>query len=275
MRHLAGKVAVITGGGSGLGLAMAHAFAAEGMALVLADIDEEALEAAAEAVDAEVMTYVADVTSYDYMVGLAAASISRFGHVNLLCNNAGVAGFGGVLDMTLDEFRWVIDVDLMGVLHGIKAFLPHMMTHGDAHIVNTASVSGLLTQPGMSAYNAAKFGVVALSESVFYELQLLKSSVGISVLAPAWVQTRIFEADRYRPGATSPQGEIAEIVRPAMVELASNARLTADDVAVKVVEGVKANHFYIVTHKGVLPFIKHRHEDIEMLRNPSVDQGLG
>ena len=221
------------------------------------------------------MTYVADVTSYEYIVGLAAASISRFGQVHVLCNNAGVAGFGGVLDMSIDEFRWVMDVDLMGVLHGIKAFLPHMIEHGEGHIVNTSSVSGLLTQPGMSAYNAAKFGVVALSESVYYELQLLKSSVGVSVLAPAWVQTRIFEAERYRPGTASPQGEIGEIVRPAMVELASNARLTADDVALKVVEGVKANEFYIITHKGVLPFIKHRHEDIELLRNPSVDQGLG
>ncbi len=274
MQELAGKVAVVTGGGSGFGLAMGHKFAAEGMAVVLADIDEGALQTAAAGIDGDVMIQRADVTSFEDMGALAAAAIDRYGRVNVVCNNAGVAGFGGMLEMSVSDWRWVIDVDLMGVVHGVKAFLPHLVEHGDGHIVNTASVSGLLSQPGMSAYNAAKFGVIALSESLFYELQILESTVGVSVLAPAWVQTRIFEADRYRPGAESPEGKVAELVRPMMVKLAERGRLTAADIAAKVVAGVKANQFYILTHKGILPIVKHRHEDIEELRNPSVDQGL-
>jgi len=274
MQQLAGKVAVITGGGSGFGLAMGHRFAAEGMAVVLADIDEAALNEAAAGVAGDVMTHRADVTKVEDMEALAAAAIDHYGRVNVVCNNAGVAGFGGMLEMSVSDWKWVIDVDLMGVVHGVKAFLPHLVEHGDGHIVNTASVSGLLSQPGMSAYNAAKFGVIALSESLFYELQILESSVGVSVLAPAWVQTRIFEADRYRPGAESPEGKVAELVRPMMVKLAERGRLTAEDIAEKVVEGIKGNQFYILPHRGILSIVKHRHEDIEELRNPSVDQGL-
>jgi NAD(P)-dependent dehydrogenase (short-subunit alcohol dehydrogenase family) len=274
MQQLAGKVAVITGGGSGFGLAMGHKFAAEGMAVVLADIDEAALDEAAAGIAGDVMTHRADVTKFEDLEALAAAAIERYDRVNIVCNNAGVAGFGGMLEMSISDWQWVIDVDLMGVVHGVKAFLPHLVDHGDGHIVNTASVAGMLTQPGMSAYNAAKFGVIALSESLFYELELLESTVGVSVLAPAWVQTRIFEADRYRPGAESPEGKVAELVRPLMVKFAERGRLTADDIADNVVEGVKANQFYILPHKGVLSIVKHRHEDIEELRNPSVDQGL-
>ena len=274
MQELAGKVAVITGGGSGFGLAMGHKFAAEGMAVVLADIDEAALQEAAAEIDGEVMTHRADVTKFEDMEALAAAAIDRFEQVNVVCNNAGIAAFGGMLEMSVSDWQWVIDVDLMGVVHGVKAFLPHLVEHGDGHIVNTASVSGFLSQPGMSAYNAAKFGVIALSESLFYELQVLESTVGVSVLAPAWVQTRIFEADRYRPGAESPEGTVAELVRPMMVKLAERGRLTAEDIADRVAEGVKANQFYILPHKGILSIVKHRHEDIEELRNPSVDQGL-
>lgn len=274
MQELAGKVAVVTGGGSGFGLAMGHKFAAEGMAVVLADIDEVALEAAAAGIAGDVMIQRADVTSFEDMEALAAAAIGHYGRVNVVCNNAGVAGFGGMLEMSVSDWQWVIDVDLMGVVHGVKAFLPHLVEHGDGHIVNTASVAGMLTQPGMSAYNAAKFGVIALSESLFYELELLESTVGVSVLAPAWVQTRIFEADRYRPGAESPAGKVAEAVRPMMLKLAERGRLTADDIADSVVAGVKADQFYILPHKGILSIIKQRHEDIEELRNPSVDQGL-
>lgn len=274
MQELAGKVAVITGGGSGFGLAMGHKFAAEGMAVVLADIDEAALQEAAAGIDGEVMTHRADVTKFEDMEALATAAIERFEQVNVVCNNAGIAAFGGMLEMSVSDWQWVIDVDLMGVVHGVKAFLPHLVEHGDGHIVNTASVSGFLSQPGMSAYNAAKFGVIALSESLFYELQVLESTVGVSVLAPAWVQTRIFEADRYRPGAESPEGTVAELVRPMMVKLAERGRLTAEDIADRVAEGVKANQFYILPHKGILSIVKHRHEDIEELRNPSVDQGL-
>lgn len=273
MQQLAGKVAVITGGGSGLGLAMAHKLAAEGMALVLADIDEAALAQAANEVAGEVLTVRTDVTDFGDLEALAAAALARYHRVNLLCNNAGIAAFGGVLEMPVEEYRWVMDVDFMGVLHGIKAFLPHMLEHNDAHIVNTASVSGFLTQPGLSAYNAAKFGVVALSESLQYELEILESPIGVSVLAPAWVRTRIFDTERYDRAATT-MGKVGERVVPAMQALAERGRLTADDVADHVVAGVKENRFYIFTHKGILQFVDHRHQDITEMRNPSVDQGL-
>lgn len=273
MRDLAGKVAVITGAGSGLGLAMAHKFAAANMAIVLADIDEPALERAATEVPADVLAVPCDVTSYPDLQGLAAAAVSRFGRVNVLCNNAGIAAFGGVLEMSVEEYRWVMDVDFMGVLHGVKAFLPHMLEHGDGHIVNTASVSGFLTQPGLSAYNAAKFGVVALSESLLYELEILESPIGVSVLAPAWVRTQIFDTSRYEQPATT-MGKIGERVVPAMQALAARGRLTADDVADQVVAAVRDNQFYVFTHKGILKFIGHRHEDVVQMRNPSVEQGL-
>ena len=166
MEQLAGKVAVITGGGSGLGLAMAKRLAAAGMAIVLADIDESALDEAAAEIPGETTTFRADVTDFDAVAALAAHASERYGRVNLLCNNAGIAAFGGVLEMSPEQYRWVLDVDFMGVLNGVKAFLPGMLEHDDAHILNTASVSGFLTQPGLSAYNAAKFAVVALSESL-------------------------------------------------------------------------------------------------------------
>lgn len=273
MEQLAGKVAVITGGGSGLGLALAHRLAREGTALVLADIDEAALGAAAAALDTDVLVVGTDVTSYEQVEALAAASIERFGRVNLLFNNAGIAAFGGFLEMDLDEYRWVMDVDFWGVLHGIKAFLPHMLDHGDAHIVNTASVSGFLTQPGLSAYNAAKFGVVAMSESLVYELDILESPIGVSVLSPAWVKTRIFDRDRYEQAANA-GGIVAARVVPAMEALAERGRLTADDVADITVEAIKENRFYIFPHKGILKFVDHRHTDIVEMRNPSVEQGL-
>lgn len=273
MKKLAGKVAVVTGGGSGLGLAMAHRFAAEGMAVVLADIDEAALAGAESAVAAEVLTVRTDVTKFADLEALAAATLDRFGQVNVLCNNAGIASFGGILEMSLEEYRWVLDVDLMGVVHGIKAFLPQMLEHGDGHILNTASVSGFLPQPGLSAYNAAKFGVVAISESLVYELEILESPIGVSVLAPAWVRTRIFDTERYEQ-AEATMGKIGERVVPAMQALAERGRLTADDVAGIAVDGIKENRFYIFPHKGILRFVGHRHEDIAEMRNPSVDQGL-
>lgn len=273
MNELAGKVAVITGAASGLGLAMAEQLAAEGMALVLADIDEERLADAAAAIDTDVLAVRTDVTNFDDVAALASASIERFERVNVLCNNAGIAAFGGVLEMTLEEYRWVIDVDFMGVLHGIKAFLPHMLEHDDGHILNTASVSGFLTQPGLSAYNVAKFGVVALSESLVYELDILESSIGVSVLSPAWVRTRIFDTERYEQAALT-SGKVGERVVPAMRALAEQGRLTAEDVAERAVEGIKESRFYIFPHKGILKFVGHRHQDIVEMRNPSVDQGL-
>ena len=204
MEELSGKVAVITGGASGIGLAMAHRFGAEGMAVAVADIEPDALDAAGvELRDAgvEVLTLPTDVTSPEQVQALAAAVIDHFGKVHVVCNNAGVGVFGGVTETSLEGFAWVVDVNFWGVLYGIRAFLPHLQAAGEGHIVNTASVSGLLTQPGAAAYNVSKFGVVALSEALYYELEMTSSPVGVTVVCPGTVDTNIFDSARNRPAA--------------------------------------------------------------------------
>lgn len=278
MHDLTGKVAVITGGAGGIGMAMAKRFAAEGMAIVLADIEAGSLESASAelaAAGAEVIGVVTDVTDADSVAALAAATYARYGAAHVLCNNAGVGPAGTVLDMPLEDFHWIIDVNLYGVLHGIKAFLPAMIDQGEGHIVNTASVAGLLTQPAMSAYNVSKHGVVVLSESLFYELQMMEVPVGVSVVCPAWVPTRIVESERNRPGgATIPTGPITDRVRASATRFMEASHRTVDEVADAVLDAIVEDRFYVITHPGIGPFIERRHEDIRLGRNPSVEQGL-
>lgn len=278
MHDLTGKVAVITGGAGGIGMAMARRFAAESMAIVLADIEAGPLESAAAELasdGAEVIGVVTDVTNADSVAALAEATYARYGAAHVLCNNAGVGPAGTVLDMPLEDFHWIIDVNLYGVLHGIKAFLPAMIDQDEGHIVNTASVAGLLTQPAMSAYNISKHGVVVLSESLFYELQMMGVSVGVSVVCPAWVPTRIVESERNRPGgATLPTGPITDRVRASAQRFMEASHRTVDEVADAVFDAVVEDRFYVITHPGIGPFIERRHEDIRLGRNPSVEQGL-
>lgn len=278
MHDLTGKVAVITGGAGGIGMAMAKRFAAEGMAIVLADIEAGSLESASAelaADGAEVIGVVTDVTDADSVAALAGATYARYGAAHVLCNNAGVGPAGTVLDMPLEDFHWIIDVNLYGVLHGIKAFLPAMIDQGEGHIVNTASVAGLLTQPAMSAYNVSKHGVVVLSESLFYELQMMEVPVGVSVVCPAWVPTRIVESERNRPGgATIPTGPITDRVRASATRFMEASHRTVDEVADAVLDAIVEDRFYVITHPGIGPFIERRHEDIRLGRNPSVEQGL-
>jgi NAD(P)-dependent dehydrogenase (short-subunit alcohol dehydrogenase family) len=277
VKDLKGRVAVITGAGGGFGLAMARGFAAEGMSIVAADVDAAALESAVDELASsgvEVIGVPTDVTDYDSVEALAATSLDRFGQVDVVCNNAGVAAPGGLLETGMDAFRWVLDVNLYGVVHGIKAFVPHMVERDAGHVVNTASVSGLLSQPGLAAYNVSKFGVVALSESLFYELDMLESAVGVSVVCPAWTPTRILEPERLLPiGVEVPAGPVTERVRAGSQRLMDASRRSADDVAASVVAAVKENRFYVLTHRGILSFVRRRHEDIELARNPSVPHG--
>ena len=278
MDDLTGRVAVVTGGASGIGLAMAERFGAEGMSVVLADIEEGPLGEAAAGLEERgvpVLAWRTDVASFEDVTALAAATLDRFGAAHVICNNAGVGPPGGVAEMSIADYRWIIDVNFWGVLHGIKAFLPHLLESDEGHIVNTASVSGLLTQPGLSAYNVSKFGVVALSESLFYELGMLDSSVGVSVVCPAWVRTRIHDSERNRPAeASSAAGPITDRVRAAAAKLTGSSHRLPEDVAAIVVDAIRTKTFYALTHKGILPFVHERHQDIELLRNPSVEQGL-
>jgi NAD(P)-dependent dehydrogenase (short-subunit alcohol dehydrogenase family) len=255
--ELGGRVAVITGAASGIGLAMAHRFAAEGMKLVLADIERPVLQHAAEelaALGVDVAAVPTDTSVEDEVNALAAVANERFGDVHLLCNNAGVGSRGlPVAELPLRDFEWVIGVNLFGVIHGLRAFLPAMRANDVGHIVNTASVSGLYHLPRMAPYNASKAAVVALSETLKFELDAEGSHVGVSVLCPAWVRTNISTSDRNRPERfsytldTDQMTQLAEYKAKRRTQLATIAREPAE-IADQVCDAVKANRFYVLTH---------------------------
>ena len=247
MKTFRDRVAVVTGGASGIGRALAERFAADGMKVVLADVEEEPLAATARemtAAGANVLAVRTDVAKAADVEALAERAWSAYGAVHVLCNNAGVGGGGLSWECSLAEWEWVLGVNLWGVIHGVRTFVPRMLAGGDeGHVVNTASVAGLSTAPGMGSYNVSKFGVVALSEVMHHELTLLGAKLRVSVLCPAWVNTRIADADRNRPaeaaanGASNPAFEaMRDAVRNAgrlaglKVERIVNENLLAADV---------------------------------------------
>jgi NAD(P)-dependent dehydrogenase (short-subunit alcohol dehydrogenase family) len=248
MDDLDGKVAVVTGAASGIGLALARRAAAGGMKVVLADIEPDALATAAAGLpaSAEPVTVVADVSKAEQVEAIRAAALDAFGTVHLVCNNAGVGTGGAIEEVSVEDWEWVLGVDLWSVIHGIRTFLPLLKEQGEGHIVNTASVAGLFSAPFMGPYNAAKYGVVAISETLFNELALAQSPVGVSVLCPSWVKTRIAESARNRPGGLGdPEGAAA------LTEVVTNfvsSGLDPADVADEVFAAVAARRFWIVTH---------------------------
>jgi NAD(P)-dependent dehydrogenase (short-subunit alcohol dehydrogenase family) len=257
---LAGRVAVITGGASGIGLAMAQRFADEGMKLVLADIERPVLQQAGEALRGEgvdVLTVPTDVSLETDVSALAAAALEHFGDVHLLCNNAGVGSRGlPIADLPLQDFEWVLAVNLFGVIHGLRAFLPHMRVNDVGHIVNTASSSGLYYLPRMGPYNASKAAVVALSETLHFELAAAGSNVGVSVLCPSWVRTNISTADRNRPERFAYTLDTDQMTQ--VTEYKTRRRrlrsIAADpsEIADQVCKAVQANRFYVLTHSASL-----------------------
>src|SRR5713101_5072488 len=209
MRELAGKTAFVTGGASGIGFALGAAFAQAGMKVMLADIETAALAEAVEGLHdfgPNVGCVACDVADPTSVERAAKASYQAFGNVHVVCNNAGVAAAGGIDNISLDNWRWVLDVNLMGVLHGIRTFLPHIRAHGEGgHVVNTASMAGMNSGLGFSPYTATKFAVVAMSEGL--SAQLKPHGIGVSVLCPSYVRTGIGESGRNRPvryGRTQP-----------------------------------------------------------------------
>ena len=246
MENLEGRVAVITGAASGIGLAMAHRFAAEGMKLVLADVEVPALEGAVAGLPAgtDAVSIRCDVSSGEQVDALRDFALESFGAVHLVCNNAGVGSGGAMTELDLTDWEWVLGVNLWGVIHGVRAFLPLLVEQGEGHIVNTASVAGLFAAPYMGAYNVSKYGVVALSETLFNELAMAHPNVGVSVLCPSWVRTNIATATRNHPaGEPVDAGAIAEVI-----ETFISRGIDPADVADQVAEAVKVRRFYIITH---------------------------
>ncbi len=205
MREFDGRVAVVTGGASGIGFSLASAFAAEGMKIVLGDIEVPALDEAVgklEATGAQVIGVVTDVSDAAQVQALADAAVERFGAIHIACNNAGVGGGGLSWEAPEAMWEWVFGVNFWGVVHGMRAFVPILMQQPQAHVVNTASVAGVVAGPFMAPYNASKHAVVAISETLHHEMAMMAPQVKVSVLCPGWVRTRIADSARNRPAGT-------------------------------------------------------------------------
>jgi NAD(P)-dependent dehydrogenase (short-subunit alcohol dehydrogenase family) len=269
MTELKGKAAAVTGAASGLGRAMALAFAGEGMHLALADVDEKGLQEVLHAVKAK------GVNAYSMRVDVSKQSdvdafAAKIGKIHVVCNNAGVSPLGAVWENSLADWHWILGVNLWGVIHGVRAFVPRLIEQNEGHVVNTASVAGLISPPGMGAYNVTKHAVVTLSESLYHDLRSRGSAVGVSVLCPAYVPTGIADSERNRPkefesGVKSKQ----TLAREAMLKKAvASGKLSADDVAQAVVAAVKQDRFYVLTHPRIKGAIRARMEDILEERAP-------
>lgn len=251
MQELRGRVAVVTGAASGMGLALARRFAAEGMKLALADVEGPALDAAAKELaegGAEVLARRTDVSRWEDVDALAGETFDRFGTAHVIINNAGVVTAGPVEELTLDDWDWVLGVNLWGAIHGVKAFLPRLLEQNEGHMLATSSTAGLVASPSIGPYNVSKFGVVALMETVARDVQLRGASVGVSVLCPGEVATRIAEAERNRPSGSEHAESDAEKSFYASAGPIVAKGLDPAQVADLVVGAVRANRFWILTH---------------------------
>src|SRR5213595_3004382 len=249
MKMLEGKVAAVTGAASGLGRAMALAFAGEGMHAALADVDELGLKSTLNEVQSRGVRAFAmqvDVSRYQEVESFCSKAIAQFGATHVVCNNAGVSPLGAVWENTLADWQWILGVNLWGVIHGVRAFVPRLLAQGEGHVVNTASVAGLISPPGMGAYNVTKHAVVALSESLYHDLRMQNSPVGVSVLCPAYVPTGISNSERNRPKelANPALSEQQKALKETLKKAVSSGKLSADDVARAVVAAVKEERFY-------------------------------
>jgi NAD(P)-dependent dehydrogenase (short-subunit alcohol dehydrogenase family) len=271
MEDLQGKVAVITGGASGIGRAVADRVAADGMKIVLGDIEEGPLK---EAVDdltsrgAEALGVVTDVSDAASVRALRDRALDRFGAVHLVHNNAGIGLGGPIWEVTEEDWRWIMGVNLWGVIHGVATFVPVLLEQGEGHVVNTASIAGLIAAPFLGPYNATKQAVVAISETLFKDLQAVGAPIGVSVLCPGFVRTRIAESERNRPqwapdraapGSTELRGAVQNMV---------DGGIAPEAVADQVVDAVRTNTFYILTHPELDGAVTARFDDILQRRPP-------
>ena len=273
MRELKGRTAVVTGAGSGIGRELALACAREGMGVMLADIDDAGMRetgAAIEALGVRVESIRCDVSNPLEVEALAARAWERFGAVHLLFNNAGVAVAGPAWTATLEDWKWTLGINLMGVVHGVRSFVPRMLAQGgECHVVNTASVAGLVDIPGSAVYCVSKHGVVALSECLHHDLRVAKANVGVSVLCPAYVNTGIGDSARNRPSELAATNPLAAPYEAAVRQALLHGKISATDVARATIEAVKAGRFYILTHEKIKGAIEARMRDILEDRTPT------
>ena len=270
---LNGKVAVVTGGASGIGKGIARRLAAEGAQVIIADIQRDAMEAAAAEIGA--LGVLTDVSDPESVADLARAAVEAFGTVHVVCNNAGIGPLAPVADLTLDDWRWMLGVNLWGVIHGVHAFLPMLKANREGgHIVNTASMAGLVAGPRLGAYAAAKYGVVGLTEVLAAELAADGSRVGASVLCPGTVHTNIGTSSRNRPDGLPDAG-----FKDVDIELEDNPRyrwIYPDEAGAVVVRAIKRGDLYALTHPDWYPMVAERHAAIaEAFREQAAEAGLG
>lgn len=276
MKRFKDKVAVITGAASGIGRSLAFRAVLEGMKVVLADVDEQSLNKTGrelQAIGGNILTIRTDVSKSPEVEALAQKTLEVFGGVDLLCNNAGVASGNTIWESSLSDWEWVLSVNLWGVIHGIHVFTPIMIAQNrKCHIVNTASIAGLVSPPHQGIYNVTKYGVVALSECLYQELIQCKAKINVSVLCPAYVRTRIMSSERNRPVGNK---AIQHIATPAeeeavwqSLEAAKYSILSPDQIADQVFEAIRAERFYILTHPESKTWVKSRMESILEGKNP-------
>jgi NAD(P)-dependent dehydrogenase (short-subunit alcohol dehydrogenase family) len=275
MKTFAGRVAVVTGAGGGLGRELALRFAREGMKVALADVDGAALaktEAELKAAGTAAVAVCGDVSNGADVEALAARTLDAFGAVHIVCNNAGIAPLGVVWENTVADWQWTLGVNLWGVIHGVRVFTPILIRQDDeGHIVNTASVAGLIAPPGMGMYNVSKHAVVALTETLHHDLAARGTKVKCSVLCPAYFPSGIAGSERSRPAALREvRDKTAEdLAREAnMRKAVQSGRLSAADIANRVLEAVRDERFYVLTHPRILPAVEARMRDILEGRNP-------
>ena len=277
MDELQGRVAVITGGASGMGLAFAHRFAAAGMKVVLGDIEGPALDAAVAGLreeGAEVLGVRCDVSDADSVHALAAATEEAFGAAHVICLNAGVAGSGALHEQSLADWQWILGVNLMGVAHGISAFLPGLIERDEGHVVVTASVAGHTAYPGLGIYSATKHAASVIAETLYNELTSSGSKVGATALCPGFVDTGIFDSARNRPEHltdTLPDLDTDEdrATREAFLEMIASEALKPDAVADLVHDAILDGTFWVFTDDRHVENITNRHAEIAGRRNPT------
>jgi NAD(P)-dependent dehydrogenase (short-subunit alcohol dehydrogenase family) len=278
MERFDGRVAVVTGGASGIGLALAQRLGAEGMKVVIADVEAAALESAERELSGagvEALGVRTDVADAGSMRALADRALARFGAVHLVCNNAGVMGGSGLCwEASVEDWQWVLGVNLWGVIHGIRSFLPILLEQEEGHVLNTASMAALVSLPFTAPYVVSKHAVLALSESLHHELTARRSRVGVSVLCPEAVDTRIVDAERNRPVALRGAAGTERSPERALVEAATRKALAGATppavIAERALRAIRERRFYVLSEDAWRRSAEARLDDLRLARNPTL-----